>query len=1623
MSFIVASSKAEFLQVIGQRLKELVEPKDQEAIAVFAGDFFGITTLDELLARKDDDLLGSLLSGWHMLQAFDRTGSTLQVFNPTMETHGWQSPYTVVQLLHADMPFLVDSVRIELQRQSHVIHRLQNSSFKVARDAGGKLLALHPANAEGPELQSESVMHIEIDRCQTPALMHKLQAGLRDALHQVEQVVTDFTSMRQQTEQLIDRLSGTEFAWFNANDCQEAADFLRWLLNDNFIFLGYERFSVAGESPQSCLNIQSQHSLGNVPQALGEAYTNKLPQELANYLRSPLLLSFAKAPYLSRVHRATYPDYLSIREVNSNGQVVLEHRFSGFYTTRVYAADVSSIPCLRRKVDNVLQVSGFVPGSHLYKELAQVLQELPRDDLFQISREQLSEMALRVVQLQERNLIRLFLRRGNYGCFYFCLVYVPRDIYSTATRQKIQQVLMARLGATNSEFWTLFSDSNLVRVQFILNVDPRQTREIDPLKLQNEVIQASRGWSDDLSEQLQDALGEAQSRDVLKQFSNSFPPGYSDRFTPATAVLDIQYLLQLDADNPLAMSFYQRLDGNAGLLHCKLYHYGDSLPLSDVMPILDNLGLRVLGEFPFKIVRVDGQVFWVHDFVFTNTLDAEMDIADVNDLFREAFTAIWNGKAENDGFNRLILLAGIHWREAALLRALARYIKQIRMGFELPYIAMTLATHAPVARELVRLFKTRFLLARKATAGELEDKLEQAILSALDDVAVLNEDRILRRYLDLIKATLRTNFYQNDEQGQPKDYFSLKFDPAAIPELPLPRPMYEIFVYSPRVEGVHLRGGKVARGGLRWSDREEDYRTEVLGLTKAQQVKNAVIVPVGAKGGFVPRRLPRAEGRDAVQQEAVACYQIFIRGLLDITDNLVDGKVIPPAQVIRHDDDDYYLVVAADKGTASFSDIANGIAEDYGFWMGDAFASGGSVGYDHKGMAITARGAWVSVQRHFRELGIDVQRDPVTVIGIGDMSGDVFGNGLLRSRTVRLLAAFNHLEIFIDPNPVDAERAFIERQRLYDMPRSGWSDYNTELISEGGGVFSRQLKQIQLTPQIKEVFDIAEDQLTPTELINRLLKAPVDLLWNGGIGTYIKASSEGHADVSDKANDGLRVDGKELRVRVVGEGGNLGMTQLGRIEYCLNGGMSNTDFIDNAGGVSCSDQEVNIKILLNQLVAAGDMTLKQRNSLLVDMTDEVAMLVLASNYKQTQAISLVQGQAAHTMAEYRRFISTMEASGKLNRELEALPTDDQLAERGINGLGLTRPELAVLVSYAKADLKERLLDTCTPDDPWLARELLHALPQKLVQEHGTAVTRHKLRREIIATQLANNLVNHMGITFLRRLEQSTGASIGQTMSAYVVARDVFKLMELFSSIEELDNQLPAAVQLELMQELVRLTRGATRWFIRRRGPELRAATEVAHFAPQIQALNDGFEKLLEGSVRESWQERFEYYTAAGVPTAIARQVAATVHFYTMLGVINAADATGQPVEKVAQVLFALGSELQLPWLSEQINALSTSSQWEALAREAYRDQLESHLGAMTVAVLQNSQPDTPATELLADWLQHNQLLKQRWDALLSDLRSAGSSDYPMIAVAMRELADLNSNSSGLIMDHHAAADN
>ncbi|UDI90616.1 NAD-glutamate dehydrogenase [Pseudomonas sp. IAC-BECa141] len=1609
MAFFTAASKADFQHQLQAALAQHISEQALPQVALFAEQFFGIISLDELTQRRLSDLAGCTLSAWRLLERFDHAQPQVRVYNPDYERHGWQSTHTAVEVLHHDLPFLVDSVRTELNRRGYSIHTLQTTVLSVRRNDKGELLEILPKGTTGEGVLHESLMYLEIDRCANAAELNVLSKELEQVLGEVRVAVADFEPMKAKVQEILTKLDNSAFA-VDADEKNEIKSFLEWLVGNHFTFLGYEEFTVVDQADGGHIEYDQNSFLG-LTKMLRTGLTNEdrhIEDYAVAYLREPTLLSFAKAAHPSRVHRPAYPDYVSIREIDANGKVIKEHRFMGLYTSSVYGESVRVIPFIRRKVEDIERRSGFQAKAHLGKELAQVLEVLPRDDLFQTPVDELFSTVMSIVQIQERNKIRVFLRKDPYGRFCYCLAYVPRDIYSTEVRQKIQQVLMERLKASDCEFWTFFSESVLARVQLILRVDPRNRIDIDPLQLENEVIQACRSWQDDYAALTVETFGEANGTNVLADFPKGFPAGYRERFAAHSAVVDMQHLLNLSEKKPLAMSFYQPLASGPRELHCKLYHADTPLALSDVLPILENLGLRVLGEFPYRLRHNNGREFWIHDFAFTAAEGLDLDIQQLNDTLQDAFVHIVRGDAENDAFNRLVLTAGLPWRDVALLRAYARYLKQIRLGFDLGYIASTLNNHTDIARELTRLFKTRFYLARKLGSDDLDDKqqrLEQAILTALDDVQVLNEDRILRRYLDLIKATLRTNFYQTDANGQNKSYFSFKFNPHLIPELPKPVPKFEIFVYSPRVEGVHLRFGNVARGGLRWSDREEDFRTEVLGLVKAQQVKNSVIVPVGAKGGFLPRRLPLGGSRDEIAAEGIACYRIFISGLLDITDNLKDGKLVPPVNVVRHDDDDPYLVVAADKGTATFSDIANGIAIDYGFWLGDAFASGGSAGYDHKKMGITAKGAWVGVQRHFRERGINVQEDSITVVGVGDMAGDVFGNGLLMSDKLQLVAAFNHMHIFIDPNPNPAT-SFVERKRMFDLPRSAWSDYDTSIMSEGGGIFSRSAKSIAISPQMKERFDIQADKLTPTELLNALLKAPVDLLWNGGIGTYVKASTESHADVGDKANDALRVNGNELRCKVVGEGGNLGMTQLGRVEFGLNGGGSNTDFIDNAGGVDCSDHEVNIKILLNEVVQAGDMTDKQRNQLLASMTDEVGGLVLGNNYKQTQALSLAARRAYARIAEYKRLMGDLEARGKLDRAIEFLPTEEQLAERVAEGHGLTRPELSVLISYSKIDLKEQLLGSLVPDDDYLTRDMETAFPPTLVSKFSEAMRRHRLKREIVSTQIANDLVNHMGITFVQRLKESTGMTPANVAGAYVIVRDIFHLPHWFRQIEALDYQVSADVQLELMDELMRLGRRATRWFLRARRNEQNAARDVAHFGPHLKELGLKLDELLSGEIRENWQERYQAYVAAGVPELLARMVAGTTHLYTLLPIIEAADVTGQDPAEVAKAYFAVGSALDITWYISQISALPVENNWQALAREAFRDDVDWQQRAITIAVLQAGGGDSDVETRLALWMKQNDAMIERWRAMLVEIRAASGTDYAMYAVANRELNDV-----------------
>ncbi|PXX89640.1 NAD-glutamate dehydrogenase [Marinobacter vulgaris] len=1138
--------------------------------------------------------------------------------------------------------------------------------------------------------------------------------------------------------------------------------------------------------------------------------------------------------------------------------------------------------------------------------------------------------------------------------------------------------------------------------------DSRNLREIVATMLEE-----SRSWDDALLRQLVEVLGEGPGKGFAGMFSGGFPSSYRSKFSIEEAVEDIQQIQSIAVTSDVPMRFYQPAEQGAQELSFKLYSQGKSVILSDVIPILENLGMRVLGEHPYRIQRRDGEQFGVSDFtVQFHSRCRDADIEKAKPLLQEGFREIWNGFAENDDFNQLMMAASLGWREVSVLRAYSRYIKQLRFGFSQPFIADTLARHLDITSLLIALFNARFnpdaiLAERRESEAE---RVENGILDALDDVKSLDDDRILRRFYVLIKATLRTNYFQHQDTGEFKGYLSLKLDPSSIPDIPKPCPHFEVFVCSPRVEGVHLRAGPVARGGLRWSDRKEDYRTEVLGLVKAQQVKNSVIVPVGAKGGFIVKHPPEDGSREALREEGITCYQTFIRGLLDLTDNLNEGEVVPPPEVVRHDGDDTYLVVAADKGTATFSDIANRLAHEYGFWLGDAFASGGSEGYDHKKMGITARGAWESVKRHFLEKGIDTQSEAFTVVGIGDMGGDVFGNGMLLSDRIRLIGAFNHLHIFVDPAP-EPVASFAERKRLFELPVSSWADYNEQLISEGGGVFSRAAKWIPLSPQMQACLDVRVDRLPPNELIRALLKAPVDMLWNGGIGTYVKSASESHEDVGDKSNDAVRVDSHQLRCRVLGEGGNLGFTQLGRIDFARAGGAANTDFIDNAGGVDCSDHEVNIKILLNEQVRRGQMTLDQRNEMLRAMTGEVAELVLSNNYRQAMALSLAQSGSVATMDEHERLMRRLEAEGRLDRSLEFLPDDEELTERRQRGSGFTRPELSVLISYAKIELKQVLLTTPIVHDHRFARALYSAFPASLLEHFPAAIDGHPLRAEIVATQIANDIVNRMGISWADKIRNATGADCGRIAAAYLISLQIHDVETQWKATEGLDGRIGPDVQAELFGDIIRLVTRSTSWLLHARLGDLDPRSCVAHYQGPLTDVLASTESLEAVIPASRWKERYDRYCKQTVPQGLAAYCASAESRYWLMDIIEIGRQLEQDLEAVARVYFSLGEGLNLTWLDRQMLDFKARGHWQVMATLHYRDELDHQLRNLTWSVFtvapEGEGDKVSPEDLLEVWRHEKQAPLTRWHRMLDDMQAANEVDCAVFSVAhsmLRELA-------------------
>jgi glutamate dehydrogenase len=1571
---------------------------------VFVRRYYERVPPRDLLGRGVVDVYGAAMAHWSLAHQRTVGSPRIRAYTPDLEQHGWQSTHSVVEIVTDDMPFLVDSVTMELSRQELGIHLLVYPTMHVRRDGQGRLVEVVEPDEADEDVLTEAFLHVEIDRQTKPGVLEHIRQRLRQVLDDVRAAVEDWRAMREQVYRIVEELDAHPPP-VDDQELSEARRFLDWLDDDHFTFLGFRAYDLERREEGDVLVSRPETGLGILRAAPpSQKRFADQPPEVRDLARARNLLILTKANSKATVHRPSSLDYVGVKRFGPDGEPYGEWRFLGLYTSRVYSTSCRDIPIVRRKIEAVLERASFAPDSHDAKDLAAILESYPRDELFEISPDELFAIAMGVLGLQERRQVRLFVRRDRFGRYLSCLVFVPRDRYNTETRLKMQQVLTDAVDATELEHSVRLSESVLARLHFIVHAEPNRTRDFDPEEVEGRLARATRTWSDDLFDALVDELGEERGTQLARTYADSFPAAYREDYLARIGVSDIERLQRLDPGGDLAMTLYRPVEAAEGFLRFKLYRSGPPTALSEVLPLLEHMGVDVIDQRPYQITPADSPPVWVYDFGLRYGGSGTLDSSEAKEAFQEAFARVWGGDSEDDGFNRLVLRAGLGWRDVTLLRAYSKYLRQTATRFSQAYMEEALAGNPDVARLLRALFHARFDPQRRD--GPTAEALVGEIEAALDEVASLDEDRILRSFLHLIRATLRTNYFQPGGDGQPKDYLSLKLDPSGVPDLPRPRPAYEIFVYSPRTEGVHLRGGEVARGGLRWSDRREDFRTEILGLMKAQTVKNAVIVPVGAKGGFVVKAPPPPGGDSREQRaEVERCYRTFIHGLLDVTDNIVERKVVPPACAVRHDGDDPYLVVAADKGTATFSDTANSVSEEYGFWLGDAFASGGSTGYDHKAMGITARGAWESVKRHFRELGVDIQETPFTVVGVGDMSGDVFGNGMLLSRHIRLVGAFDHRHIFLDPDP-DPESSYAERQRLFAQPRSSWDDYDRDVISEGGGVWARTAKSVLLTPQARQVLDVDAETLTPDEVISALLRAPVDLLFNGGIGTFVKASDETHAEVGDKTSDRVRVDADTLRCRVVGEGGNLGFTQRARIEYALQGGKINTDAIDNSAGVDCSDHEVNIKVLLDAMVEADDLTRKQRNELLVEMTDEVAGLVLHNNYAQTQTISNSVANAAAMVDVHRRYLDHLEQAGRVDRELESLPTDEELVERRNRGRGLVRPEFAVLLAYTKATLHEELLGSDLPEDPSLSAELERYFPSALRRAYADRMRDHRLRREIVANQVANALVNDAGTTFLFRLAEETGAATVDIARAHTVAREVFDLTGLQDQVHQLDNRVAAAVQTRMILEARKLVERGTRWLLRNGRRPIDIKETVSIFRPGASAVADLMPGPLCGTDREGADETRRQLEDHGVPGVLAERVACLPALFCALDMVMVANGREEPITTVAETYFALADRLQLNWLREQIGALPRDTRWAALARDALREDFFAQHRALTAEVMRATRSEAAAGERIDVWLSRNGPQVRRCEEMLSEIEATSASDLAMLSVGLREIRNL-----------------
>ena len=1560
-----------------QGVKKLFKGKDKKLFEDFYCVFYQTAPYSDIQTWQDEEMFNVANSLYSFAKTRGNEDFKTRIFNEPKENTGWKPHRTVIEIISKNVPFIVDSVSSALNRLGYHIHFINHPMMEITRNDKGELQKVGEFDVQSERDESESLIHIQLNRRLAPSTLESLQKFLDEVLTSVMRATADWRPMLARMKETVEEIEEATKSILKDKSFPEASlnevkQFLEYLADNHFTFLGYREYDFADGGRTVIGKDKGLGVLRDDDFIIFEGYRDmtNLPEEVLRFRNNPSPVAVRKSTQRSRVHRNVSMDVIFVKKYDENGKVTGERAFIGLFTSVVYSQSILDVPFVRAKAQKALDMSKFKPQTHDYKAMVDILEKYPRDEIFQASIEFLLETVMRILELKERQRVAVFIRKDSFQRFVTAMVYFPRDRFATPLRLKVQEVLEMMTGAVCTDYYTTVSDSTLARVLYVLKTGPSGLRDFDVKQLEEKIAEISRSWSDHLRAKLISEFGESKGAEISKKYKNAFSEAYQSETATGSAFHDINKIEELLENGQITVDFYKKRNQIA----LKLFHRDKPIVLSDILPILENMGFRVVTEEPYHVrIMQNNQHVWVHDYRLECKQACITNVEDVKAIFEEAFLDIWYKRRADDVLNALVIEAGLEVSKIDILRTYARYLKQAT-SYSRIFIKSTLTKYDGISKLIADYFMAKFApkVKDKARKTSLKD-IESDIRERLDDVETLNEDTVLRNILCLLRNTLRTNYFQTivDEKTKKKvrkDYISIKIQSEKVEFLPLPKPYREIFVYSDKMEGVHLRGGEIARGGLRWSDRFEDFRTEVLGLMKAQMVKNAVIVPVGSKGGFICKKMPKDVSREERQEIGIDCYKTFISGLLDITDNIVDGKIVKPENVVRYDNDDPYLVVAADKGTATFSDIANGKSRDYGFWLDDAFASGGSAGYDHKKMGITAKGAWESVKRHFREIGKNIQEEPFTVVGCGDMSGDVFGNGMLLSKEIKLIGAYNHMHIFCDPDP-DPAKSWEERKRLFDLPRSTWMDYDQKLLSKGGAIFDRNAKSLELSPEICQAFGLKKSEITPDELIRVMLKARVELLWFGGIGTYIKSASESDAEVGDRANDRLRVNGADVQAQVIGEGANLGVTQKGRIEFALKGGRLNADFIDNSGGVDCSDHEVNIKILLADVMKTSNMNEKDRNKLLEKMEDEVADLVTRNNYQQTQAISLSESKASHYIETHASLIREMERAGLLNRDVENLPSEDEIKERMQKKKGLTRPELGILTSYCKIRLFNELLDGEFIDDVTLHDNwLINYFPTDIQKKYEDKILSHQLKRQIIATDLAGSLVNRMGFAFTKIKKDKLGCSAQDVARAYVIVKDVCNLGELWDAIEALDNKVDASLQYDLLIDITRFTDRLMGWFLTHPDAKTDICKVVDLYRDGLNKIKSNVSKIVPKGMKSEIDKREKMLIKKGVNSKLAHEISLFTCLSSAAQIIRLAIEAKADVLHVASLYYELGAKLGVTWLRTQAKKLKMDDYWQSMAINGMIDDLYDAQIDLTKELVSAGSKKKKVSDIVDEWV-------------------------------------------------------